>query len=92
VHSGPAIATWRSRIERAAIGYYCSPVAATAFNDGGHAWIAVIGAVVFPIGISAVQLGGLRYEVLAIVGSLIVLTGMLLFAVIVFRNGAPQRA
>jgi cbb3-type cytochrome oxidase subunit 1 len=76
----------------AGLYYHTVPQAAAGALAKWHAWIAVIGAVVFPIGISAVLLGGLRYEVLAIIGSLIVLTGMLLFAVIVFRNGAPQRA
>jgi hypothetical protein len=76
----------------AGLYYHALPRAAASDLATWHGWIAVIGAVVFPIGICAVLLGGPTYEGLAIAGSLIVLTGMLLFAVIVWRNGAPQRA
>jgi hypothetical protein len=76
----------------AGLYYQAVPQAAASPLATWHAWLAVIGAVVFPIGIAVVLLGGPQYEVFAIVGSLIVLTAMLLFAFIVFRNGAPQRA
>jgi hypothetical protein len=76
----------------AGLYYHTVPQAAASPLATWHAWIAVIGAVVFPIGIAAVLLGGAQYEIFAIAGSLIVLTAMLLFAVIVFRNGAPRRA
>jgi len=44
------------------------------------------------LGIAAVLLGGPSYEVCVIIGSLIAFTGMVLFAIVVFRNGAPARA
>ena len=52
----------------------------------------MIGAIVFPIGITIVLLGGPHYEVYPIAGSVVAFVGMLLFAIIVFRNGAPHRA
>jgi hypothetical protein len=76
----------------AGLYYHTVPQAAASPLATWHAWIAVIGAVVFPIGIATVLLGGAQYEIFAIAGSLIVLTAMLLFAVIVFRTGAPRRA
>jgi hypothetical protein len=76
----------------AGLYYQAVPQAAATPVATLHAWTAVVGAIVFPIGIGAVLLGGPKYEVLAIVGSLIVLFGMLLFAFIVFRNATPKQA
>jgi hypothetical protein len=76
----------------AGLYYQAVPTAAASRLATAHAWLAVIGAVVFPLGISAVLLGGPSYEVCAIVGALIAFASMLLFAVVVFRNGAPARA
>lgn len=76
----------------AGLYYQAVPQAAASRLATAHAWIAVIGALVFPLGISAVLLGGPSYEVCAIIGALIALAGMVLFAIIVFRNGAPARA
>ena len=56
-----------------------------------HASIAVIGAIVFPIGIAMVLLYGPQYELLTISTSVVAFLGMVLFAVVVFRFGAPQR-
>ncbi len=50
-------------------------------------WIA--GTVILTVGVSLISLGYVEYEPLAIVGSLIVLAAMLIFAYLVFR---PQRA
>jgi hypothetical protein len=52
-----------------------------------HAWVAVIGALIFPIGVALVLLFGPQFEVGAIIGSLVVFVGMILFAWIVFRHG-----
>jgi NO-binding membrane sensor protein with MHYT domain len=54
-----------------------------------QAWLSVIGAVMFPVGIAAIQTGGPAYEPVVVVGSLIVFVGAALFAFIVFRDGAP---
>jgi hypothetical protein len=76
----------------AGLYYQAVPKAASTSIATLQAWTAVVGAILFPIGIGAVLLGGEKYEVLAIVGSLVVLAGMLMFAIIIFRHGAPQRA
>jgi hypothetical protein len=76
----------------AGLYYQAVPKAADTLLAAVHTWIAVIGAVLFPIGIGAVLLGGPNYELFTIVGSLIVLIGMLLFALIVLRHGAPSKA
>jgi hypothetical protein len=57
-----------------------------------QAWLAIIGGVLFPLGIAAVTGIGPQYEVLAIGGSLIVFVAALLFAVIVFRTAGAARA
>lgn len=75
----------------AGLYYHAVPQAAASVLAKWHAWIAVIGAVIFPIGIGAVVLGGIKYEPFVIGGSLIVLAGTALFTVIVLWNGAPQR-
>lgn len=76
----------------AGLYYQAVPQATASRLATAHAWIAVIGALVFPLGIAAVLLGGPSYAVYAIIGSLIALAGMVLFAIVVFRNGAPARA
>jgi hypothetical protein len=73
-------------------GLYYQAVPKAAASALATAWIAVVGAVVFPLGIAAVLLGGPSYEVCAVIGALIALAGMVLFAIVVFRNGAPARA
>ncbi|HEU5017421.1 MAG TPA: hypothetical protein VFT69_05560 [Pseudolabrys sp.] len=57
-----------------------------------HAWTAVIGAIAFPLGIALVMLDGPAYDPVAIVGSLIVFAGMVLFAFIVCRHGIAPAA
>jgi hypothetical protein len=53
----------------------------------------VAGAVVFPIRIARVLLGGHdRFEPVVVAGALTVLLGMALFAVIVFRTCGQERA
>ncbi len=76
----------------AGLYYNVVPKAADTLLANIHAWISIIGAVLFPIGIGAVLLGGPNYELFTIIGSLIVLVGMLLFAAIVLRYGAPRGA
>lgn len=76
----------------AGLYYQAVPKAADTLLANVHAWIAIVGAVLFPVGIAAVLLNGPNYELLTIVGSLIVLVGMLLFAAIVLRHGAPSKA
>jgi cbb3-type cytochrome oxidase subunit 1 len=79
----------------AGLYYNAMPEAAATRLAIIHAWIAVIGALLFPIGIGLVVLEGPQFEVVAIIGSLVVFFGMIVFAWIVFRHGfgrSEQRA
>jgi cbb3-type cytochrome oxidase subunit 1 len=71
----------------AGLYYNAVPEAAATRLAKIQAWIAVIGAVLFPIGIALVLLVGPQFEPVAIIGSLIVFVGMILFAWVVFRHG-----
>lgn len=73
--------------------YQTVPHAATSTLAKVHAWIAVTGAIIFPIGIATERLGIFGGSVLLVsMGSMIVLLGMLLFAAVVFRFSKPQQA
>lgn len=72
----------------AGLYYQAVPQAAKGRFAQVHVWLVVGAAVMFPIGIGAVLLGGPVYEPLAIAGGLLTLLGTVLFAIIVFRNGA----
>ena len=52
----------------------------------GQGWLHMIGAILFPAGVALVILKGPSFEVAPILGSLIVVAAMSLFAVIVFRT------
>jgi hypothetical protein len=73
----------------AGLYYHAVPSAAATMLATVQAWISVIGAIVFPIGIAVVALKGIDYVIFPIIGSLVAFTGMLLFAIVVFRHGAP---
>jgi hypothetical protein len=76
----------------AGLYYQAVPEAAGSKLALWQASIAVIGAIVFPIGIAIVLFYGPRYEIYPIAGSIVAFAGMLLFAIVVFRYGAPKRA
>src|SRR6202795_94412 len=76
-----------------ALYYRAVPEAAASGLARYQAIVSVAGAVVFPIGIACVLLGGHdRFEPVVVAGALTVLLGMALFAVIVFRTCGQQRA
>jgi hypothetical protein len=76
-----------------ALYYRAVPEAAASRLARYQAIVSVAGAMLFPIGIACVLLGGHdRFEPVVIAGSLTVLLGMALFAVIVFRTGGRERA
>jgi hypothetical protein len=52
-----------------------------------QAWLLIAGAIVLPIGVALVLLGDTG--IVVIIGSLLVLAAMALFAVIVFRTATP---
>jgi hypothetical protein len=71
--------------------YRVFPQAAASRLAPYQAFVSVAGAIVFPIGIASVILGGHeRFEPLVVGGALTVFLGMALFAVIVFRTGSGQ--
>ena len=49
-------------------------------------WLHIVGAILFPAGIALVVLKGTSYIAAPVIGSLIVVAAMALFAVIVFRS------
>jgi uncharacterized membrane protein len=76
-----------------AMYYRVAPEAAASGLARYQAIVSLAGAVVFPIGIACVLLGGHdRFEPVVVAGALTVLLGMALFAVIVFRTCGQQRA
>jgi cbb3-type cytochrome oxidase subunit 1 len=76
----------------AGLYYNAVPEAAATRLATIQAWVAVIGAVLFPVGVALVLLVGPQFEPIAIIGSLIVLVGMILFAWVVFRHGFGKSA
>jgi hypothetical protein len=74
-----------------ALYYRATPVAAASLLAKIQAATASVGAILFPIGIAAVTLGGHdRFLPVVVSGSLIAFAGMILFAIVVFRTtGAP---
>lgn len=78
-----------------ALYYRAVPEAAASQLAPVQAVVSVVGAILFPIGIACVRIGDrARFMPVLIAGWLAVLTGMLLFAVIVYRSSgrAPVRA
>jgi hypothetical protein len=66
--------------------YRLVPAAGTTTLAKVQGWLHMIDAILFPAGVAAVLLKGPSFEAAPIVGSLIVVAAMALFAVIVFRS------
>lgn len=76
-----------------ALYYRAVPAAAGLRLARYQAAVSIVGAVVFPIGIACVLLGGHdRFEPVVVAGALIVLLGKLLFVTIVFRTSGGTGA
>jgi len=78
-----------------ALYYRTVPEAAASRLAPVQAVVSVVGAFLFPIGICCVRLGDrIVYMPVLVAGWLVVMTGMLLFVVIVYRTSghAPARA
>jgi hypothetical protein len=79
-----------------ALYYRTVPEAAASQLASVQAVVSVVGAFLFPIGIVCIRLGDRgRFMPVLVAGWLTVLTGMLLFVVIVYRSSAgraPARA
>lgn len=69
--------------------YRLVPAAGTSRLAKLQGWLHIIGAILFPAGVAIVILKGEALIALPIVGSLIVVAAMALFAVIVFRTAHP---
>jgi hypothetical protein len=73
-----------------ALYYRAFPEAAAMRLAFYQSTVSMVGAVLFPIGIACVLLGGHdRFEPVVVAGALTVLLGMTLFAVIVYRTAEP---
>jgi cbb3-type cytochrome oxidase subunit 1 len=72
--------------------YHAVPEAAASVLAKVHAWTAVVGAVVFPVGIAAALLGQPTLKFLVVAGAIIVFVAAALFAIVVFRYSTTHRA
>jgi hypothetical protein len=66
--------------------YRLVPAAGTTTLAKVQGWFHMVGAVLFPAGIAVVLLKGPSFEAAPVAGSLLVVTAMALFVVIVFRS------
>jgi hypothetical protein len=66
--------------------YRLIPAAGNSMLAKVQGWLHIVGGIVFPAGVAMVLLKGPSFEAAPIVGSLIVVAAMALFAVIVFRT------
>jgi hypothetical protein len=66
--------------------YRLIPAAGASMLAKVQGWLHIVGGILFPAGIAMVLLKGPSFEAAPIVGSLIVVAAMALFAVIVFRT------
>lgn len=77
----------------AGLYYQTAPDAGASLLAKFQAWIAIVGGIIFPLGIATERLdifGGSKLLVSA--GSMIVLVGMILFAAVVFRFSKVRQA
>jgi len=66
--------------------YRMVPLARDSTLAKWQSWLHILGAILFPIGVAVVIKKGESFIVLPIVGSLIVVVAVALFALIVFRT------
>jgi len=70
-----------------ALYYRVFPQAAASRLAPYQAFVSAVGAILFPVGIACVLIGGHdRFEPVVIAGSITVFVGMALFAAIVYRT------
>ena len=76
-----------------ALYYRVFPQAAASRLAPWQATVSAIGAILFPVGIACVLIGGHdRFEPVVVAGSLTVLVGMVLFTIIVYRTAGAATA
>jgi len=66
--------------------YRMVPAARDSALAKWQSWLHIVGSVLFPVGVAIVIKKGQAFIILPILGSLIVLAAVALFAVIVFRT------
>jgi hypothetical protein len=66
--------------------YRLIPSAGTSKLAQVQGWLHIVGGIVFPVGVAIVVLKGPTFILAPIIGSLIVVVAIALFAVIVFRT------
>jgi hypothetical protein len=66
--------------------YRLVPAAGASRLAKAQGWLHIIGGILMPVGVAIVVMRGTAFIAVPIVGSLIVLAAMALFAVIVFRT------
>jgi hypothetical protein len=66
--------------------YKLVPAAGDSALAKWQGWLHIVGAILFPAGVAVVLAKGETFIILPIVGSLIVLVAVILFAVIVLRT------
>ena len=66
--------------------YRMVPLARDSALAKWQAWLHIVGAILFPVGVAVVIRKGEAFIVLPIIGSLIVLVAVALFGLIVFRT------
>ena len=70
--------------------YQAVPQAGTSALAKVQGWLHIVGAVVFPLGVAIVISKGESMVAIPIIGSLVVVMAVALFAVIVFRTTRAQ--
>ncbi len=66
--------------------YHLIPAAGTTRLARVQGWLHILGAILFPAGVAVVLLKGSSFEIAPVVGSLMVVASMALFALIVVRT------
>jgi hypothetical protein len=66
--------------------YRVVPAAAASTLANVQGWLHIVGSIVFPVGVAIVITKGESLVAIPIIGSLVVLMSVALFAVIVFRT------
>ena len=66
--------------------YHLIPAAGTTMLARIQGWMHIMGAILFLAGVAVVLLKGSSFEIAPVVGSLMVVASMALFALIVFRT------
>jgi hypothetical protein len=69
--------------------YRLIPAAGTSTLAKVQGWLHIVGGIVFPVGLALVLLKGHSFEFAPMVGALIMVAAMALFAVVVFRTSQP---